>query len=574
MIIMKNLFYLFFISALLFASCDEAVSIVEEVVPPTEEVIPTPVPDDKNTPSDFDFTTLQANDTLYIAYSHDLGGKSIEVPSNVVINSNDGEIINGTLVFKEGRIDSKLLNHKLKIHGKPTLTSTTFKFEKSKWEITEGEVSDAVALINKNTLENVIAEAKSCGAEIFEMDEVDAYFLVSKDKNFIPSKDAAITIPSDITIQMSEKTHLRVQANKYKAYALFGVREVSNVTIKGGNLYGDRDNHDYTPIVNPDGSVQSTHEWGYLIEIMGGINVVVDGVNMSDATADGIFVGSIGFTFNNDYYPSNNITIRNCIFDSNRRNNLSITDGFNMLIENNTFLNAGVDTQYSKGTDPKCAIDIEAYRQRNESGDLVLYQVAKDITIRNNTSTGSVVSSFLVAIGQDIIIENNTVEKNLGFSLANGVKIRNNTVTGKDLAAAISGGVAKESLTTYGNEISGNIVSSSRQGIIVYNKGVKVYDNKITDCVTGISIKNMTDAEIYNNTITSRKTNCYGIFSHVASVNNVTIRDNDIDVSYKSIAFVNVNIEAGQLNNTVTVSGNELTGGKVSILNSNGIVVE
>lgn len=571
---MKNLFYLCFISALLFASCDEAVSIVEEVVPPTDEVVPTPVPDDKNTPSDYDFSTLQAGDTLNITYTHDFGGKSIVVPTDVVINYNQGKLINGTLVFTQGEIASELFNKDLKIQGKPILQDNTYKFITKNWNITEGEIDDATALVNKKILENAIAEAKSCEAEIFEMDEIDAYFLVSKDKNFIPSKEAAITIPSDITIQMSEKTHLRVQANKYKAYALFGVREVSNVTIKGGNLYGDRDNHDYTPIVNSDGSVQATHEWGYLIEIMGGVNVVVDGVEMSDATADGIFVGSIGFTFNNDYKPSNNITVRNCIFDSNRRNNLSITDGYNMLIENNTFLNAGVDTQYSKGTDPKCAIDIEAYRQRNSSGDLVLYQIAKDITIRNNTSTGSVVSSFLVAIGQDIIIENNTVEKNLGFSLANGVKIRNNTVTGKDLAAAISGGVAMESLTTYGNEISGNIVSSSRQGIIVYNKGVKVFDNKISDCTTGISIKNMTDAEIYNNTITSRKANCYGIFCHVTSINNVEIKNNDIDVSYKSIAFVNVNIESGQLSNTVTVSGNDLTGGKVSIENSNGIVVK
>ena len=570
---MKNLFYLYFISALSFASCDEAVSIVEEVVPPTDEVIPTPVPDDKNTPSDFDFTTLQASDTLYIAYSHDLGGKSIEVPSNVVINSNDGEIINGTLVFKEGEIDGKLLNHKLTVYGKPSLTSTTFKFEKSKWKITEGEVSDAIALVNKNTLENVIAKVKSYGGEIFQVDDLDAYFLISSEQNLINGRKDAISIPSDFSLEMTDNTHLRVQANRYLRYNLFNIMDVSNVEISGGNLYGDRDNHDYTPITL-NGTTYTAFEWGHLIAIEAGVNIKITNVHLSDAVGDGLDIHSLGFAFESDYIPTNNITVSGCIFDNNRRNNLSITDGYNMLIENNTFLNAGADTQYSKGTGPGCGIDVEGYRQRDANGDLVLYQIAKDVIIRNNTERGSKASAILVAIGQDIIIENNTVEKNLGFSLANGVKIRNNTVTGKDIASSITGGSAKDSPTTYGNEISGNIVSSSRQGIVVYNQGVKVYDNKISDCNTGISIKNITDSEIYNNTITSRKTNCYGVFGHVSSINNVDIKNNDIDVSYKSIAFVNVNIEAGQLSNTVTVSANDLNGGKVSISNSNGIVVE
>lgn len=573
---MKNLFYLYFISALLFAACDEAISIEEEIISPPEDVIPTPTPapDENNTPSDYDFSTLQANDTLNITYTHDLGGESITVPSDVVINYNQGKITNGTLVFTQAKIASELFNKNLKIQGKPSLQDNTYKFITENWDITEGETTDAVGLVNKQVLENAIAEAKSYGAEIFEMDEIDAYFLVSKDLNHIPAKDAAITIPSDITIQMSEKTHLRVQANKYKEYSLFGLRDVSNVTIKGGNLYGDRDNHDYTPVVSPDGATSKTHEWGYLIDVEGGEKIVVDGVTLSDATGDGVFVHSLGFTFKDGYFPSNDITVRNCTFDSNRRNNLSITDGYNMLVENNTFLNAGVDTQYSNGTAPRCGIDIEAFRTRDANGDLVLYETAKDITIRNNIERGSKVSAILVAIGQDITIENNTVERSIGYSVASGVKIRHNTITGKSGSTGIKGGVAKYSETTVNNEIYGNKITGTDMGVIIYNQGVKVYDNEIDDCLTGISVKDMKDAEIYNNTITSRKANCYGIFSHVATADNVSIKNNNIDVSYKSIAFVNVNIREGQLNNTVTVSGNDLTGGKISIENSNGIVVE
>jgi len=40
---MKNLVYLYFISAILFAACDQAISIEEEILtPPVEEVIPDP----------------------------------------------------------------------------------------------------------------------------------------------------------------------------------------------------------------------------------------------------------------------------------------------------------------------------------------------------------------------------------------------------------------------------------------------------------------------------------------------------------------------------------------------------
>lgn len=569
---MKNLIYLYFISALVFAACDDAISIEEEVITPPEEVIPDPIPDEENTPQDFDFKTTQANDTLNIAYSHDLGGQTINVASNVVFNHNGGEIVNGTLVFQEGKIDGKLLNHKLKIKGKPALAGTTFKFEKSKWNIVEGEVSDEVALTNKETLQNVINDAKSLGAEVFQIDDLDAYFKISSDRNLITGRDDAIKIPSDFTLEMTENTHLRVQANRYARYQLLSILGVSNVTITGGNLHGDRDYHDYTPIT-VNGNTFTAHEWGHLISIETGINVKIDNVHLSHAAGDGVDIHSLKFAFDPDYVGSNNITVTDCVFDSNRRNNLSVTDGFNIIIENNTFLNAGVDTQLSHGVEPGCSVDVEAVRTRNASGELVFYQLAKDITIRNNTESGSKVGAFTVAIGMNVLIENNTVEGSIGFTFGSGVKIKGNKIT-KPRSAAISGGKPVYSDTVYGNEISGNIISNASLGIVLYNQDVKVFDNEIKNCKTGISVKNLKDAEIYNNTIESNISTSYGIYAHISTADNVAIRNNNINIPYKPIAFVNVNIEAGQENNTVTVSGNNLNGGKVSISNSNGIVVE
>ena len=558
---MKNLFYLYFISSLLFASCDEAISI-------DEEVIPTPIPDDKNTPSDYDFSTLQANDTLNIAYTHDLGGKSIEVPSNVVINYNKGEIVNGSLVFKEAKIDGKLLNHKLIIQGTPSLTSSTFKFEKSKWEITEGEVLDAVALINKETLQKVIEDVKSYGAETFQIDELDAYFLISSERNLIVAHETAIKIPSDFTLEMSDNTHLRVQANKYIRYQLIDIRGVENVNLKGGNLHGDRDYHDYS-------SINSTHEWGHLIDIATGSNITIENVLLRDGSGDGINIHSIYHTFRPEYIGSNNIKITGCIFDSNRRNNLSITDGNGIIVEKNTFDNAGIDTPYSEGTAPRCAIDVEAHREREREGELIYYQRAKNIIIRDNIEKNGARGAFLVSIGEDVLIENNTTENSIGFRVGTRVKIRKNKIkVGERKITAIVVGKSSYSDAIYGNEVSDNTIEGHSIGIHVLSQDISVFGNMIKDCGMGIFMRDLKDAEIYENIIRSDKVKSYGIRGFGGVIDNLTVRDNDIDVIYPPISFSWVNSKDADANNSVLIKNNDLKGRSVSIDNSNGIVVE
>ncbi|MBI9065475.1 MAG: hypothetical protein JEZ14_26050, partial [Marinilabiliaceae bacterium] len=527
-----------------------------------------------NTPCDFDFTTINENDTLNIACTHDLKGENIFLPSNVVMNYNGGEIINGNLFFEEGgKIDGRLLNHQLEVGGKAKLKSTTFDFEKDKWDMVEGETSDDIALKNKENFQKAINDAKYLGAEVFKMDDLNACFLVTSERNLILAFETSIRIPSDFTLQMTTNTHLRVQPNPHIRYNLLDIREVSNVKVLGGNLIGDRDQHDYTPqIIN--GIEKKTHEWGHLIDIASGENITIKNVNLSYASGDGINIHSTKHAFDAEYIGSNNITIFDCILDSNRRNNISITDGYNIIVENNRFLNAGIDTKNSKGTSPKAGLDVEAVRKRDADGNLVEYQIAKDIIIRNNEEKGGAGSAFIVAIGQDVTIENNSAENTVSFHLGNGIKIKDNTINTSDDDAAIVGGNHKASETVFNNEISGNTILGGSLGIVLYNRDTKVFNNKIKNCVTGIKISNLRDCDIYDNNITSSKENCYGIYTHVANADNVDIRNNYINIPYKPIAFVNVNIDSGHESNTVTVSNNELHGGKVSISNSNGIILK
>ena len=58
--------------------------------------------------------------------------------------------------------------------------------------------------------------------------------------------DATIQVPSDISLMMTDNTHLRIQPNDYKNTLLLGFFIANNASIQGGTLHGDRDTHDYS----------------------------------------------------------------------------------------------------------------------------------------------------------------------------------------------------------------------------------------------------------------------------------------------------------------------------------------
>ncbi|MCM5663418.1 right-handed parallel beta-helix repeat-containing protein [Galbibacter mesophilus] len=527
-----------------------------------------------STPCDFTLDNVSANSTVEIDCKLDLEGKTVVLPSNVNFEFKGGEIINGTLDFSGGVIDGKLLNYQLTITGDAQLKEPTFFFDPERWDIVQGETSSEVALDNNQKLEGLIYEIKRLGGTTFEIDEFDAYFEVSKvtstttNQNYYPSKEA-VNVPSDFNLKMSSNTHLRVFPNDKKKYALLAIRDDSNVTITGGNLHGDRDEHDY--------SSGGTHEWGHLLELHGAQDVEIKDVVMSMGSGDGMKIHSLNHNFQPNYIPSQNIVVSNCTFDANRRNNLSITDGNTIIVENCTFLNAGIDTPNSEGTAPKFGIDVEAYRTRGDDGELIFYEKATDIIIRNNTEKGSAAGGFLVAIGDDVTLENNTVENGIGFTLATGVKIINNRIIGNgDMSEnGITAGKPGTE-TTYNNEISGNTIEGYGTGITLYNKQVKVFDNNLVNTRNGILIPDeVEEAEIYNNTFTSNVSGSHGIFVHIASADNVTIYENDFDTDSYGMNFVNVNLDASAANNEVLVRDNTFASNQTTrVHNSRGINVE
>lgn len=551
--------------------------VVEEETPSTDDTDTTGTTADTSLPCDFTLSNVQANSTVVINCILDLAGQTINLPENVTIVYEGGDIINGTINFSSGStFDGNFLNSTLTIAGStPLLKDPSFEFIPNRWGIKQGKVSDEVALNNRNILNDMFIKAKEFGISTFKIDEMDAYFLVSKEDNFPPKfRMGDIFIPSDFNLVMTDNTHLRVQPNGFEDFTLLAVYEESNVTITGGNLHGDRDEHDY--------STCGGREWcqdSSLLNLEAAVNVVVDGVSFHNSTADGILVKARGFSYNPDYAPSNNILIKNCIIDKSRRNNISIVNAHDVIVEDCQILNAGIDTGKSIGTNPKAGIDIEALRGIDDNGNYIYYEIVKDVIIRNNIEKGSARSAFIVAIGDDTIIENNDTENGISYSLATGVKIRNNRITGvndKHLNSNAIGGGVSGTETTYNNEISGNIIKGYGTGITLYAKQAKVYDNVIENAGKGIFVPDeIRDTEIYGNIITNN-TDEYtrGIYAHTAVMKNVQVHSNDIDVKVgNTVAFSSVNANTPTPNKIeVTVYNNKFNNGKPKVSStSNGI---
>ncbi|SNR14125.1 right-handed parallel beta-helix repeat-containing protein [Tenacibaculum jejuense] len=551
---MKKIIPIILFSLLSLFSCSK-----DTIEGPIENPIPEEPDISSNTPCDFDLSNAEEGETISIDCSLNLEGKTINLPKAITILFNEGKIENGTLNFTEdGKIDGALLNNSLTIQGDIQLTKNEFDFIPSKWGIVEGVTTNEISRTNRDILENNMTFIKSLGASIFKIDKMDAFFNVDE-PDILPS-EAAINVPSDFTLKMTNNTHLRMQPNAAIRPTLLATFTASNVTIDGGVLHGDRDSHDYT-------TINSTHEWGHLLRITGTKNSVFKNIRFEDATGDAIDVHAYGHSFDPHYTYCDNVLITNNIMLRSRRNHISITDGRNITVEKNDFIDASIHTNKSTGIAPGFAIDVEAVRHGNPRG---ISEIAEDIFIKNNTENGSRVGAVTVHTGDRVTIEGNKFENSISYSTSIGTIIRNNEIiatTYKNInnGTAIVAGRADRYDDNYNGKVYGNTIENYAIGMTVSNKDLEVYANKITNCKTGLRITTIRNAKIYDNIITSSKENSDGIVSHpnLEYMDNVIVggesKGNTIKVTRTPLKFVNVNEKSGQENFKLIVANNIIT---------------
>lgn len=205
------------------------------------------------------------------------------------------------------------------------------------------------------------------------------------------TKIGGIILTSNQKLVMSPGTLLIAIGNSSENYQVIYAFGRDNITISGGQIVGERNEHK-----------GKGGEWGHGISIQGCTNVTIENIEISQCWGDGIYLGLYnGWDEDGnrkDFY-SNGVTIENCNLHDNRRNNLSVTDVSNVTISNCQF-------NYAKGTAPQYGIDIEPNKNRTCSNVTI-----SDSTFRGNTGGTIQILGQLNAHVKDVTIENCTGDK-------------------------------------------------------------------------------------------------------------------------------------------------------------------
>ena len=435
-----------------------------------------------------------------------------------------------------------------------------FNFDPKRWGIVEGIVSDEVAINNKEILNSMFAQAKELGISIFEIGAMDAYFKVDVNKiGRVENHEGSLRIPSDFHLKMSDDTFLRVQPNKAATYTLMTTYLTDNTKITGGNLVGDRYEHDYSPFTDAAGVKRDEHGWGHLLWIIGSHNIEVDNLNLSNATGDAVVFHSKNLRNNDgslqaDNREVNNVVIKNTTITECRRNGISILDGRNITFDNCIIKDTGNGAQLydvdgaklysSAGTAPRYGIDMESIRTRNDDGSLNETALIENVSVKNSNLTGNESGDIVVYTANNVTIENNYFDKWIANKASHNVIIRNNTFESRNpsfFAIGINSFISPtgEELN-YDYIISNNTIRNYGVGIRVAGFNQLVTSNIIENCTTGIFlIEDLYDSVFSGNTITSNLDLSFGYknFYNCQDIHNLTISDEIIEVRNRPVSF-------------------------------------
>ncbi|AWX45804.1 uncharacterized protein HME9304_02834 [Flagellimonas maritima] len=537
-------------------------------------------PDTEVVDCDSTFFDIEANSTLLVNCNFDLKGAHIKLPTNISLLFEGGSIYNGALTFNGGVISGELLNTDLEIDGQVSLENSEFTFDKNKWNIKEGKVSDDTAFNNLNSIKDAIALVERLNGDTFEIDEIDAYFDVSRKEKWHEEK-ASIAIPSDFHFKMGSSCTLRVQPNEEPGYALLYIKKRKNVVISGGKLVGDRFSHDY--------SSGGAHDWGHTMVIDGVHNITVDGVEMREGASDGLVIEGVrdrnrDGSLVDGGQESYNVIIKNSLFDNNRRNNIAIVDGTKIYIEQNTIRNAGsgVPDQgfpSSNGTSPRAGIDIESRKYNYPDGNSLGHtEKTEDVHIRNNNFSDNYGADVALFNNEKTYVYENTFHGTISSAYSFNCKIYDNTfINDQELSGtkAISFEPrywANGEHRTTNFEIYNNSIEGYQFGIVLGGQDNYVHNNILTNNQRGIILLNSVSNRFENNDVSSSLPNSYGYFTFSSnnSLKDITIKNSNVDVEYFGLFFSNDNEgESGEI-----LIDNLNFDNNISLRNAHGITIK
>ena len=140
-----------------------------------------------------------------------------------------------------------------------------------------------------------------------------------------------LALGSDMTLELSGDAVLKAIPNDSRKYALLSISGVSNVTVVGGTLEGERDEHK-----------GKSGEGGMGIRIdRGAKRITISGVTAKKMWGDGFYVKG-----------ATDVKFCSVTADNNRRQGLSIVGADGVVVMDSVFKN-------TRGTRPSAGIDLE-----------------------------------------------------------------------------------------------------------------------------------------------------------------------------------------------------------------------
>lgn len=176
-------------------------------------------------------------------------------------------------VFKNNRV----IGTSLEVYGQPINESTGI-INNSYFNInSEGKnAKETTEGINK-----AIKYASDRGIKYIKLER--GTYLINGIGQFYENK--GIQLQSNISLDLNGSTIIH-EKNNNERYSAITIFECENITICNGVIIGDKEQHEYS-------GTNSTHEFGYGIEIRGGRNIEINNVEISDFTGDGIIVSEM-----------------------------------------------------------------------------------------------------------------------------------------------------------------------------------------------------------------------------------------------------------------------------------------
>lgn len=175
----------------------------------------------------------------------------------------------------------------------------------------------------------------------------DGTYLVNETDSKVNNERIAINLKNrnNITLLLSDKAILKLNTSNSAYYRVLYLSGCTNITIKGGNIIGDSDNH--VPEYNEDqSSIVNTH--GYGIRMVESSNITIDGVNISKCYGDPIVICSEA----TPYHGCQNVEIKNCKLHDSLRNGITVTSCQGLVVKDCEIYNI-------TGALPMAGIDIE-----------------------------------------------------------------------------------------------------------------------------------------------------------------------------------------------------------------------